>query len=185
MFSAYTFRIIPSWCIVPFIICSDLLYLFLLLFAYKTCFAWYDIRYNCLPLISTWLVYLFPTFHIYFICVFVCEMFESDNLCLLIEELILFTFRVMIERYLLIPVFLLIFISGWISCWLFFTFVTVYLFCWFTELIMLGTFPTLLGSPIYLLSFIISWPLMFVTIFLPLLCAWVTFIIQDLYTWTF
>jgi hypothetical protein len=35
----------------------------------------------------------------------------------------------MIERYLLIPVLLLLFISGWISCWLLFTFVTVHLFC--------------------------------------------------------
>jgi hypothetical protein len=94
----------------------------------------------------------------------------SDNWCLLIEELILFTFRVMIVRYLLIPVFLLLFFSGWISCWLFFTFVTVHLFCWFTELIMLDIFPTLLGSPIYLLSFIISWPLMFVTLSSSSMC---------------
>jgi hypothetical protein len=34
--------------------------------------------------------------------------FDSDNLCLLIEELSLFTFTVMIEKYLVIPAFLMV-----------------------------------------------------------------------------
>jgi hypothetical protein len=73
------------------------------------------------------------------------------------------------------------FCPGWVLCCSF-----ILRFCWFIELIMIDTFLALLGSSSYLLSFTVSWPLMFVIVFLPLLCElffWVFFVMQDWRTW--
>jgi hypothetical protein len=56
-----------------------------------------------------------------------CFLIYSDKLCLLIGKLSPFTSRVIIEKYLLIPVFLLLFSPGQVLCLLFYIFSTVLL----------------------------------------------------------
>jgi hypothetical protein len=75
----------------------------------------------------------------------------------LVRKLSLITFMVMIELYVLIPVFLLLFalIESFVECSLFLA-LLIFSFFWFTELIMPYTFLTLMGSSIPLLSFILS-----------------------------
>jgi hypothetical protein len=81
-------------------------------------------------------------------------LIQSDNLCLLIGKLSLFTSRVMNKRYLLISVFIA-FIPGWVCHWLLFNLALfIFKLCCFTMLIMLDTFLALRGSSISLVSLI-------------------------------
>jgi hypothetical protein len=65
----------------------------------------------------------------------------------------------MIESCLLILLFLLLFfqVESYVDCY-FPLVLFIFRFCWFTELIMLNTFLVLMGSAIFILSFILSWP---------------------------
>jgi hypothetical protein len=95
-----------------------------------------------------------------------CFLIQSDNLYLWIRELSLFEFKVMIEEYVLIPVFIWLFfqIESHVDCSLLLA-LFHFGFCWFTEL---SVFPALVGSSIPCLSFITLWHLTFVNVFHPL-----------------
>jgi hypothetical protein len=75
------------------------------------------------------------------------SLIQLDNLCLLIGELSPLTFRIMIERYLLIPVFLLLFsqVESHVDYSLLLA-LFIFRFCWFAELIMFATFLALMSS---------------------------------------
>jgi hypothetical protein len=116
-------------------ICSELLYLYSLIFYLKSVLSNMRIATHvCFLFLHNWYIFSQPfTFSLCVSLVVRCVscrqkivgswfLIQSDNLGLLITELSSFTFRVMIERCFLISVFPLLFSPDWVLCWLFFAF---------------------------------------------------------------
>jgi hypothetical protein len=97
---------------------------------------------------------------------------QSVSLCLLTGELSLFAFRVIIKRCFLIPAILLAIFFGWFYYYLFFssTFINLWRFL-VCQVDYDWSFPNSHVSTYSFVQFILSWVLMFVTVFLPPPCV--------------
>ena len=108
--------LIPYHYVVSFLISCNLLY-------FKVCFVLYEDCYSSFLVLAICIEYIFPSSHFLSICVFRSEVFcrqhicgscfyiHSASLCLLVGTSNPFTFKVIIDIYVPIAIFLIVW--GW------------------------------------------------------------------------